>query len=142
MGYREEVIRRLQQDGLWEQLTCEQQTRFQSLTEDRARQIMVADDQWDMGETDAIELFGLMSLVQAILLFKGTLVERKGENVGKLSKAGRLLAEFFLELRERGVSADQIDEDLRKLSPLVIAALIASYHGPGSSGTEDAQGLV
>jgi hypothetical protein len=61
--------------------------------------------------------------------FRGSLVEFGGENVGRLSKAGRLLAEFFLELRERGISADEMDQELRKLGPLVIAALIAAYKG-------------
>ncbi|MHC4398635.1 MAG: hypothetical protein ACYTG0_03050 [Planctomycetota bacterium] len=129
MGYRGDLIRRLQHDGLWAQLTGDQQGRFETLTDDQARQIMVMDDQWDMGDRKAIELFGLMSLVQVIISFQGALVEHGGENVGKLSKAGRLLAEFLTELRQKGLSAEDIDAGLQKLSPLVIAALTTVYKG-------------
>lgn len=134
MGYRDDLIRRLQQDGLWDQLSGQQQTRFQSLTEDQARQMMVMDDQWTLGDEETVGVFGLMALVQMIPSFKGALVEHGGENIGKLSKAGRMLAEFFLEMQQEGLSTDDIDAELRKLSPLVIAALLAAYQGP--SGEE------
>ena len=127
MGYRDDLIRRLEQDGLWGQLTAEQQSRFRGLTDDQARQMMVMDDHWDLGEKKAVELFGLVSLVQMIMSFKGMLVEHRGENVGKLSRAGELLAEFFLELEEAGLSSDDVDDGLRRLSPLVVAALKTVY---------------
>jgi hypothetical protein len=62
-----------------------------------------------------------------IMSFKGELVERQGDNVGRLSAAGKLLAEFFLELEKRGLSSDDVDAGLRRLSPLVIAALKTVY---------------
>jgi hypothetical protein len=129
MGYRDDLIRRLQQDGVWDQLTGDQQERFQNLTDDQARQMMVMDDQWDMGNEKAIEAFGLLSLVQMIGTFKGALVEHRGKKFGRLSKAGKLLAEFFIELREQGLSADDVDAGLQQLSPLVIAALTTAYKG-------------
>jgi hypothetical protein len=127
MGYRDDLINRLQQDGLWNQLTSEQQTRFHGLTDEQARQMMIMDDQWDMGDEEAVELFGLLSLTRMIMSFKGALVQHEGENVGKLSRAGELLAEFFIELTERGLSSDDVDEGLRSLSPLSIAALKTVY---------------
>ena len=133
MGYCDDLVARLQGEGAWEQLTAEQQTRFQGLSDEQARQILVMEDEWNMSEKPAVELFGVMSLVQMIGLFEGALVERGGQQIGKLSKAGKLLAEFFIELRQQGLSPDQIDEDLGKLSSLVIAALIAAHHGPGES---------
>ena len=87
MGYLDDLIRRLQQDGVWDQLTVEQQERFQKLTDDQARQMMVMDDQWDMGDEQAIEAFGLLSLVQMIGTFKGALVEHRGEKFGRLSRS-------------------------------------------------------
>jgi hypothetical protein len=130
MGYSKDLVSHLRQNGLWDQLTGDQQKRFERLTDEQARQILVMDDQWEMSEQPAVEAFGLMSLVQMIRAFQGALVELGGEDVGKLSKAGKLLAEFFLELRQRGMSADDVDDDLRQLNPLVIAALIAAYKGP------------
>jgi hypothetical protein len=99
--------------------------------------MMVMDDQWDMSDEEAVEVFGIVSLVQLILLFKGALVERGRENVGKLSNAGTLLAEFFIELSQRGLSADDVDEGLRKLSPLCIAALKTVYKRSHSENTDD-----
>lgn len=130
MGYSDDLVARLRQDGVWDQLTGEQQQRFEDLSDEQARQMLVMDDQWQMSEQPAIEAFGLMSLVQVIRLFRGALVQVRGETAGKLSKAGRLLAEFFLELREKGMAPEDVDEDLRQISPLVIAALIAAYKGP------------
>ena len=129
MGYRDDMVARLRQDGLWDQLRGDQQKRFLSLTDDQARQILIMDDEWDMGEQRAIEMFGLMSLVQMIGAFNGALVQREGEQIGKLSKAGKLLAEFFLELRQQGLSPDEMDQHLQKLNPLVIAALLAASEG-------------
>lgn len=71
MSYRDDLIRRLQQDGLWDQLTSEQQTRFCRVTDDQARQMMIMDDQWDMGDEEAVELFGLLSLTRMIMSFQG-----------------------------------------------------------------------
>ena len=127
MGYRDDMVRRLREDGLWEQLTGRQQERFLSLTDDQARKIMVFDDHWDMGEMRTIEFFGLNSLVQMIASFKGALVQTDGEEIGRLSHAGKLLAQFFLELREKGLSPDDVNEGLAEMSPLVIAALLAAH---------------
>jgi hypothetical protein len=127
MGYRDDVVVRLQENGLWDQLTGEQQQRFLGLSDEQARQILVMDDDWDMGEQHAIKMFGVMSLVKMIGAFNGSLVQRGTEQTGKLSKAGRLLAEFFLELKQRGMTPDLIDQHLQDLNPLVIAALLAAY---------------
>ncbi|NQT39012.1 MAG: hypothetical protein HQ581_16055 [Planctomycetes bacterium] len=134
MGYREDLIDRLRHDGLWDQIPAEQQKRFENLTDNQARRMMVMDDQWDRGDQEAIEMFGLMSLLQVIGTFKGVLVQHGGEEIGKLSKAGRLLAEFFLELKEQGLSADDVDAGLRKLSPLVVAAIATVYQRAEESG--------
>ena len=127
MGYRDDMIRRLQEDGLWDHLTGRQQKRFSSLSDDQARQIMIFDDRWDMGDMRTIEFFGLNSLVQMIALFKGALVQTDGEAAGRLSETGKLLAQFLLALRESGLSPDEIKEGLADLSPLVMAALLAAH---------------
>ena len=111
---------------------CGTQRDFQNFTDDQARQIMVAGDQLEMGDEKTIKLFAVTSLVQMIPLFKGALVEHEGEAIGRLSKTGKLLAEFFLDLHERGLSQDEIDEDLRELSPFVIAALLTVHRGPST----------
>jgi hypothetical protein len=134
MGYADDLIARLRETGVWDQLTSDQQRRFRNLTDEQARQMMVMDDQWEMGEQKAIEAFGVLSLVQMIGAFQGALVERGPGKGGKLSPTGTLLAEFFRQLRERGVSVDQIAEELHQLSPLAIAAIIAAHQRPDESG--------
>ena len=89
--------------------------------------MMIIDDHWEMGDEEAVKLFGLLSLTRVIESFQGALVQCKGGDLGKLSRAGELLAEFFTELADRGFSADDIDEGLRNLSPLAIAALKTVY---------------
>jgi hypothetical protein len=89
--------------------------------------MMIMDDQWEMGDEEAVELFGLLSLTRMIMSFKGALVQCGGDDAGKLSRAGELLAEFFIELSEKGLSSDDVDEGLRSLSPLCIAALKTVY---------------
>jgi len=125
--YRDELIRRLQQEGAWQCMTESNRSRFENISEGQARGIMVLEDQWTIGEQDAVNTLGLFSLVKMIQSFRGALVELDGEDIGKLSKAGRLLAEFIIELSNKGVASRDVDEGLQKLSPFVIAALIASY---------------
>jgi hypothetical protein len=127
MGYRDDLIDRLREEGIWDQLTAEQQRRFESLSDDQARKMMVMDDQWGLGDQQAIQALGTVSLVQALTAFRGVLVERQGEHLGQLSQAGKLLAQFFLELKRLGLSADDVQAGLQKLSPLVIAALATVY---------------
>jgi hypothetical protein len=127
MGYRDDLIGRLEQAGLWDRIAIEEQRRFEHLTDDQARRLMVMEDQWNLGDRETVELLGLVSLAQMIVLFRGSLVETAGDDAGKLSKAGRLLGEFFVELTENGLSSDDVDAGLRKLSPLCIAALVTVY---------------
>ncbi len=137
MGYRDDLIERLKQEGQWDRVTGEQQRKLESLTHDEVRQLMIMQDEWDMGDKRTIELFGLVSVVQMIMSFKGALVEIQGERIGRLSRAGRLLAEFFEELRDRGLSSNDVDNGLGKLTPLVIAALTTVYERTGNDGMSD-----
>jgi len=127
MSYRDDLIRQIQQDGYWNQLSGEDQKRFEALSDDQARQMMVMGDHWDLGEPEAIGLFGVLSLVEMIMSFKGALVGPQGDSVGRLSPAGRSLAEFFLALDEKGLSSDDVDAGLKEMNPLVIAALKTVY---------------
>ena len=103
------------------------QGRLQNLSEDQARQIMVLEDEWTFGDMNAVRLLGLMSMVRVIQSFKGSLVQLDGEDVGRLSKAGRLLAEFLVELSNQGLTAEDLEEGFNQLTPFVIAALLTSY---------------
>ena len=132
MGYREDLIQRLKNNGHWDQLTGEQQGEYESLSNEQARQLMVKIDQWDMGDEKTVQDLSFFSLARMVASFKGALFELGGPNKAELSQAGRLLAQFFLELREHGLSADEVDEGLRELSPLMISALITVYKGPSS----------
>jgi hypothetical protein len=127
MGYRDELVRRLKHDGSWAAMTAQSQSRFANLSDEQARHMMVLEDQWNLGETGAVNLVGLMSIVRLIQSFKGALVETDGENIGSLAKAGKLLAEFVIELSDKGMSAEEVEKGLSHLSPFVIAALLASY---------------
>jgi hypothetical protein len=127
MSYRDELIRRLEAQGAWGLMTAQIQGRFRELSEDQARQIMVLEDQWTFGEPDTVHLIGLISLVRMIQSFRGALVELQGDHGGRLTRAGRLLAEFLRELSDRGLTSDEVDEGLTQLGPFVIAALLSSY---------------
>jgi hypothetical protein len=127
MRYRDELIRRLQHEGSWQSMTVHNQSRFRQPSEDQARQIMVLEDQWTLCEPDAVNLIGLVSLVRMIQSFKAALVEVDGENMGQLAKPGMLLAEFVIELSNRGLNSQELEEGLSQMSPLVIASLITSY---------------
>jgi hypothetical protein len=63
---------------------------------------MVLEDQWSFGEPDVVNWIGMVFVVRMIQSFKGGLVELDGENMGTLSRAGRLLAEFVIELSNQG----------------------------------------
>jgi hypothetical protein len=108
-------------------MTAQSQSRFANLSDQQARQMMVLEDQWNLGEHDAVNLVGLVSIIRMIQSFKGALVETDGENIGSLAKAGKLLAEFVIELSDKGLSADEVEKGLSDLSPFVIAALLTSY---------------
>ena len=127
MGYRDELIRRLQNEGSWQRMTKQVQRRLQNLSDDQARQIMVLEDHWVLGDPSAVKLSGLVAVVRMIQLFKGSLVKLDGDDMGSLAKPGRLLAEFLIELTKRGLAVDQIEAGLSQLNPFVIAALITSY---------------
>jgi hypothetical protein len=128
MEYRDEMIRRLKQEGSWQSLTTQAQGRLEQLSNEQARKFLVLQDQWTLGDQDAVNLVGVVSLIRMIHSFKGSLVELKGENMGRLSEAGRLLAEFLIELANKGLTAEEIQEGFDQLNPLVIAALITSYN--------------
>ena len=127
MQYREELIRRLQHEGSWDSMSAQDQSRLQNLPDDQAREVLVLEDEWTFGDTDAVHLLGMVSMVRVILSFKGALVKLEGEDVGRLSKAGRLLADFVIELSNRGLTAEDVEKGFNQLSPFVIAALLTSH---------------
>ena len=108
-------------------MSAQAQSRLQNLPDDQAREIMVLEDEWTVGDTDAVHLLGMVSMVRVILSFKGALVNLEGEDVGRLSKAGRMLAEFVMELSNRGLNAEDVEKGFNQLSPFVIAALLTSH---------------
>jgi len=108
-------------------MSTQTHTTLQNLSEDQARQIMVLEDEWTFGDTNAVRLLGVVSMFRVIQSFKGALVELDGEDIGRLSKAGRLLAEFLIELSNRGLTTEEIEEGLNQLTPFVIAAILTSY---------------
>jgi len=103
------------------------QSRLQNLPDDQARDIMVLEDEWTVGDTDSVRMLGMVSMVRVILSFKGALVNVEGEDVGRLSKAGRLLAEFVMESSNRGLTAADVERGFNQLSLFVIAALLTSH---------------
>lgn len=132
MSYRDELIRRLQQTGTWDQLTGQGRKDVENLTDDECRRVMATADEWDMGIEQAIEPMTVLLLVQLATSFGGVLVEHEGDRKGQLSKAGRMLAEFFHEVQASGLSSDEVAEGLRKLTPPAIETLITVYKGPSA----------
>jgi len=130
VSYRDELIRRLQQTRTWDQLTRQGQQDIENLTDDECRRVMATADEWDMGIEQVIEPMTVLLLVQLTTLFEGILVEHEGDRKGQLSRAGRMLAEFFQEVQATGLSADEISEGLRRLTPPAIQTLLTVYKGP------------
>jgi hypothetical protein len=130
VSYRDELIRRLQQTGTWDQLTEQGQKDIEDLTDDECRRVMATADEWDMGIEQDIEPMTVLLLVQLATSFEGILVEHEGGRKGHLSKAGRMLAEFFQEVQASGLSSEEVTDGLRKLSPAAIETLITVYKGP------------
>ena len=127
MSYRDELIRRLKQATTWDRLSRQGQQDIENLTDDECRRIMTMADEWDMGIEQVNEPMTVLLLVQLTTSFEGMLVEHEGSRKGQLSKAGRILAEFFQEVQASGLSSDEVADGLRKLSPPAIATLITVY---------------
>jgi hypothetical protein len=115
---------------MWDQLTKQGQQDVEKLTDDECRRVMAAADEWDMGIERVIEPMAVLLLVQLATSFEGILVEHEGDRKGRLSRAGRMLAELFQEVQAAGLSADEVAEGLRRLSPPAIETLITVYKGP------------
>lgn len=113
MVYRDELIRRLQETGTWDQWTGPRQESVQRLTDDECRFLMATADEWDMGIEPVVEPMTVLSLIQLTTSFEGVLVEHEGTKKGQLSKAGRMLAEFLHEVHACGLSSDEVAEGLR-----------------------------
>jgi hypothetical protein len=132
VSYRNELIRRLQETRTWDQLTKQGQQDIETLTDDECRRVMATADEWDMGIEPVIEPMTVLLLVQLTTSFEGILVEHEGDRKGQLSRAGRMLAEFFQEVQGTGLSADEVAEGLRKLSPPAIETLLTVFKGPSA----------
>jgi hypothetical protein len=124
MGYRDDLILQMQQDGSWNQLTGDKQAQVQRLTDEEARSYMVLCDEWDMGEAKAQASVGITALSDLLSSFKMNLVEMANNGKPKLSKAGTLLADFVTELQTRGLSLTEIEGEFATLHSSAIASLI------------------
>jgi hypothetical protein len=123
MGYRNDLIQRMQQDGFWNQLTGDKQAQVQGLTDQQARAYMVAWDQWDMGELGTVAKVATASLTSLLSSFGMRLVELDSTETPRLSKAGTLLAEFVQELENEGVDLNEIAHGFANLDYLGIINL-------------------
>jgi hypothetical protein len=129
VSYRDELIRRLQETGTWDQLTKQGQQDIENLTDNECGRVMATADECDMGIEEVVEPMTVLLLVQLATSFEGILVEHEGSIRGQLSKAGRMLAEFFQEVQASGLSSEEVADGLRKLSPPAIATLITVHKG-------------
>ena len=83
-------------------------------------------DWWEMGDPETSQQVGELMLKEALKallsVFGGRLLELEGENTGKLSKAGMLLAGFVAELEEHGIDWATISDHFPKLNntPFII----------------------
>ncbi len=132
MGYREDFINRLRDEGLWDHLSGEQRREYEQFSDEQAGRIMGNWDWWLMGDPEINEQIGMAATIdicKALLnVFQGQLLQLDGENVGRLSKAGMLLAELIAELEERGLNIDTVAEDFPKLNnPMLIVGLRLAY---------------
>jgi hypothetical protein len=129
VGYRDDLIVRLKDSGLWGKLSGEHQLAIQEFTDDQACRVMVKVDAFDMNDQRVIDELARASLERLVRVFEGSLIEPFDDRP-QLTMAGELLAQFVLELRERGLSATAIDSGLKQLDAMVIAGLITIYRGP------------
>ena len=105
---------------------------YEQFSDEQAGRIMGNWDWWLMGDPEINEQIGMAATIDIckVLLnvFQGQLLQLDGENVGRLSKAGMLLAELIAELEERGLNIDTVAEDFPKLNnPMLIVGLRLAY---------------
>jgi hypothetical protein len=127
MGYRDDLIQQMQQDGTWNTLPSEQQTCLLGSTDEQVRQYLVRWDDWDMGEPKAMATIATASLVALISSFKMSLVAMDETGKPTLSKAGTLLAKFVRELRQKGLDVNEIEHGFTSLHSLAISSLTVIY---------------
>jgi hypothetical protein len=102
MGYKDDFIQRLKDDKLWQAMTEEEKKQYESMSDAKAGEIMASFDSLAWDEETQKQL-GYAAAMQFITAFKGALVQKEGDNIGKLSKAGILFAKFLIELEKQGI---------------------------------------
>jgi hypothetical protein len=127
VGYRDELIGRMQRDGIWTGFTGEQQAEFLAFSDEQAKQFLVLKDQWDMGDSKTVARMAGVSLGELIASFNGELIQIDCTDMPPLSKAGVLLAQFVQELRQNGLNEDEIACGFESLNALSIALLMTVY---------------
>lgn len=124
MGYRDDLIQRMRQDGEWNQLTRDAQAQVQRYTDEQARSFMVLWDEWHMRDPEAQRKVGKAALYDLVGLFKMNLVQTASVDKPRLSRAGRLLADLVSELQSRGLTLTEIESGFKSLHLFAIATLI------------------
>lgn len=127
MGYKDDLIQRLQVDGTWGQLDEATRNGMQQFDDEQARNYMVKLDGWDMNEPEVVGELATASLWRSIAAFGGSLHSRDESGSPALSEAGILLAQFFREVQAAGLSLDEIADGLKQFDGLTISALLATY---------------
>ena len=133
MGYRDDLIARVQQQGIWSKLTGEQQQRYLELSDEKAGELLVMADRFDMRDEETIQQVVVASMARFLTLFRGLLVEDHDKNMGKLSSAGSRLAEFIEELRKADLSEPEIESGMRDFDTFMIATLMALHRCRGGA---------
>ena len=119
MGYRDDLIQRMKDDGLWDHLSDEQRREWAQLSDEQAGKMMADMDSlaYDPDTQEKIGKILIKEVLEAFLsVFGGRLLELQGEHIGKLSRAGMLLAEFIDELEKQGIPWAAISDDFPKLN--------------------------
>ncbi len=132
MGYRDDLIQRLKDEGLWDAMTDEQRQVYERINDERAGRLMSTLDWLAIGDSETTRKVGVGLLNEAfgVLLgtFQGALLELDGERAGTLSRAGILLSEFVAELMDRGLDEGTIATEFPKLDNIALLIVLRAYH--------------
>lgn len=132
MGYRDDLIRRMQTEGGWGSLTDEERHRFERMSDEEAGRLMAIRDWSEMDDPESLGTVGLSVAHDGLKvlcdIFNGRLLMSEGDKEGTLSTAGLLLCQFIEELERQGVHWAMIPEELSKLNNVSAVYLLRQMY--------------
>lgn len=125
MGYKDDLFHRLKEDGTWDQASPADRVAFEAMTDEQARLAMTIQDGLVMRDPETAREILVLALPCLLGVFNGALMVQDQPG---LTRAGHLLAEFFLELAEQSVAPDAVAEGLRVMEAMMLRVMLVTLH--------------